>query len=110
MLPEYAMSKCGALVPDGVCRTLPANAQIRWIIHMFARGLGSAALGTISEENVVEIGVWFDDDDFTESAQYKQDLKLYKVNEQDDLLIPPQISQMTKGFYSFDHPSPIVSF
>ena len=37
------MGKWGEIVPEGVCRTLPANAQVRWDIHMFPGGLGAMA-------------------------------------------------------------------
>ena len=40
-LTEYAMGKWGEIVPDGVCRTIPANAVVRWSIHMFPGGLGA---------------------------------------------------------------------
>ena len=58
MFTEYAMGKWGEIVPEGVCRTLPANARIRWDIHLFPGGVGATAPGTVIENNVVEIGVW----------------------------------------------------
>ena len=111
MLTEYAMGKWGEMVPDGVCRTLPAGAMIQWSIHMFPGGVGATAPGTMIEDNVVEIGLWFHDEDFEEKNDvYKQDLALYRIDEQDDLVIPPHGYQMTQGFHSFDHPVRIDSF
>ena len=34
-LTEYAMGKWGELVPEGVCRTIPAGSRVFWNIHMF---------------------------------------------------------------------------
>ncbi|MGI9250317.1 MAG: hypothetical protein ACR2PR_03860 [Pseudohongiellaceae bacterium] len=111
MLTEYAMGKWGEMVPEGVCRTLPAGAKIQWSIHMFPGGVGATAPGTMIEDNVVEIGLWFHDDDYGEQeGVYKQDLALYRISHQDDLIIPPHGYQMTQGFHSFDHPIRIDSF
>jgi mono/diheme cytochrome c family protein len=113
-LTEYAMGKWGEIMPPGVCRTLPANARVSWDIHMFPGGLGAIAPGTVIEDNVVEIGLWFHDDDFEEVEQpYKQDLKLYGLREgyqNGNLLVPPHGTAMTQGFHSFDHPVRIDSF
>ncbi|MCH8176348.1 MAG: cytochrome c [Proteobacteria bacterium] len=109
-LTEYAMGKWGEIVPDGVCRTIPAGSMVRWSIHMFPGGIGAMAAGTIIEDNVVEIGLWLHPEGYEEQAQYKQDLKLYQISPQDDLVIPPNGYQMTQGFHSFDHPVRIDSF
>ena len=109
-LTEYAMGKWGEIVPDGVCRTIPAGSMVRWSIHMFPGGLGAMAPGTIIKDNVVEIGLWLHPEGFAEQAQYKQDLKLYQISPQDDLVIPPNGYHMTQGFHSFDHPVRIDSF
>jgi len=54
MLTEYAMGKWGEIVPEGVCRTIPANSEISWDIHMFPGGLGAMAPGSVIKDNVVE--------------------------------------------------------
>jgi mono/diheme cytochrome c family protein len=111
MLTEYAMGKWGELVPEGVCRTLPANARVSWDIHMFPGGVGAMAPGTMIKDNVVEIGLWFHDEEFgKQEGIYKQDLSLYQISPQDDLVIAPNGYQMTQGFHSFDHPVRIDSF
>jgi hypothetical protein len=115
-LTEYAMGKWGELVPEGVCRTMPANSRVAWDIHMFPGGVGATAPGTMIKDNVVEIGLWFHDDDYmTASAKtpYKQDLKLYRLTdgyESGELIVPPNGYTMTQGFHSFDHPVRIDSF
>lgn len=111
-LTEYAMGKWGEIPGAGVCRTLPANASIQWDIHMFPGGVGATAPGTIIEDNVVEIGVWFHPEGYEEGA-YKQDLRLYGLREgyqNGNLIIPPNGTAMTQGFHSFDHPVRIDSF
>jgi hypothetical protein len=110
MLTEYAMGKWGELVPDGICRILPANAQINWSIHMFPGGVGATAEGQMIKDNVVETGVWLHPEGYAEEARYKQDLTQYRITHQDDLAIPPNDYYMTQGFHSFDHPVRIDSF
>lgn len=113
-LTEYAMGKWGEITPEGVCRTLPAGAQISWDIHMFPGGIGPVAPGTMIKDNVVEIGLWFHDEGYIERENpYKQDLKLYGMRsgyENGHLIIPPNGYTMTQGFHSFDHPVRIDSF
>lgn len=110
MLTEYAMGKWGEIVPEGVCRTIPANAQISWDIHMFPGGLGAMAPGSVIKDNVVEIGLWLYTEEESEQLKYKQDLSLYRLGDQDDLVIPPNGYAMTQGFHSFDHPVRLDSF
>lgn len=113
-LTEYAMGKWGELMPEGVCRTMPANAQVRWDIHMFPGGVGATAEGQMIKDNVVEIGLWFHDADYVAKNQpYKQDLRLYGLREgyeNGELIVPPNGYTMTQGFHSFDHPVRIDSF
>ena len=110
MLTEYAMGKWGEIVPEGVCRTIPANSEIAWDIHMFPGGLGAIAPGTIIEDNVVEIGLWLYSPEESKELTYAQDLKLYRISDQDDIVIPPHGYHMTQGFHSFDHPVRIDSW
>ena len=110
MLTEYAMGKWGEIVPEGVCRILPGNAEIRWDIHMFPGGLGAMAPGSVIKDNVVEIGLWLYSDEESKALKYKQDLSLYRLGNQDDLVVPPHGYAMTQGFHSFDHPVRLDSF
>ncbi len=110
MLTEYAMGKWGELVPEGICRTLPANAQVSWSIHMFPGGVGATAEGQMITDNVVEIGLWLHPEGYAEEAKYKQDLKLYQISPQGDIAIPPNGYYMTQAMHSFDHPVRIDSF
>ncbi|MDG1952028.1 MAG: cytochrome c, partial [Gammaproteobacteria bacterium] len=102
MLTEYAMGKWGEIVPEGVCRTIPAGAEIRWDIHMFPGGLGAMAPGSIIKDNVVEIGMWLYSAEESKELKYKQDLALYRLGDQSDIVIPPNGFLMTQGFHSFD--------
>lgn len=117
MLTEYAMGKWGEMVPDGVCRTLPGNAEIRWSIHMFPGGVGATAQGEMIEDNVVEIGLWFHEPGYEQSEEiYKQDLAQYHIQYDNalhrdaNMVIPPNGYFMTQGFHSFDHPVRLDSF
>ena len=106
---EYAMGKLGEIIPDGVCRPLPANSHIRWDIHMYPGGLGMTAANAIVEGNVVDLGIWLHPADY--EYEYKQDLVSYNFMEgQRDLLLPPNTGFMTQGMRSFDHPVRIDSF
>lgn len=113
-LTEYAMGKWGEIPGDGVCRTLPANASILWDIHLFPGGVGATAKGEAIKDNVVEIGLWFQDEGYeNKDGIYKQDLALYAMREgyqNGQLIIPPHGTAMTQGFHSFDHPVRIDSF
>jgi len=112
-LNEYAMGKWVEVIPDGVCRTLPAGTRIRWSIHMFAGGVGPTAEGEMSRDNVVELGVWFQPEGYEAEAPYKQDLALYGLREgyeNGNLIVPAHGKVMTQGFHSFDHPVRIDSF
>jgi hypothetical protein len=109
-LTEYAMGKWGELVPEGVCRTVPAGSQVRWSIHMFPGGLGATAQGEMIRDNVVEVGLWLHPEGYEEQAQYKQDLKQYQICREGDLLVPPNGYALIEGFQSFDHPVRIDSF
>ena len=110
MLTEYAMGKWGEIVPEGVCRTIPANAEVAWDIHMFPGGLGAMAPGSVIKDNVVEIGLWLYTEEESQELKYKQDLSLYRLGDQDDITIPPNGYYMTQGFHSFDHPVRLDSF
>lgn len=110
MLTEYAMGKWGEIVPEGVCRTLPAGAEVSWDIHMFPGGVGATAEGQMIKDNVVEIGLWFHSKEVSDTLAYKQDLSLYRLGDQADIVIPPNGYYMTQGFHSFDHPVRLDSY
>ena len=106
---EYAMGKLGEIIPEGVCRVLPADTYIRWDIHMYPGGLGKTAVNDVIEANVVDLAIWLHPADY--EYEYKQDLVSYNFMEgKRDLLIPPNGSLMTQGFRSWDHPVRIDSF
>ena len=113
-LSEYAMGKWGELMPNGVCREMPPESAIYWDIHMFPGGVGATAQGQAITNNVVELGIWFHDEDYEETEQpYRQDLRAYQMREgyeNGELIVPPHGYSMTQGFHSFDHPVRIDSF
>jgi mono/diheme cytochrome c family protein len=104
---EYAMGKLGELVPDGVCRVLPANSYVEWDIHLFPGGLGAAAANAVIEDNQVDMGLWLWPADY--QYRYKQDLALYGIDE-GELVMKPHGTAMAQGFQVFDHPVRIDSF
>ena len=104
---EYAMGKLGEIIPDGVCRVIPADAYIQWSIHLYPGGLGATAANDVIEGNVVDLGIWLHPADY--EYEYKQDLKSYGIRE-GELVMPPHGTTMTQGFHSFDHPVRIDSF
>jgi hypothetical protein len=104
---EYAMGKFGEILPEGVCRTIPANAFVQWDIHLFPGGVGGAATGEAVEGNLVELGIWLHPEGYT--APYKQDLASYGETS-GELIVPPHGTTMTEGLHSFDHPVRIDQF
>lgn len=114
-LTEYAMGKWGEIVPDDVCRLLPADTIVSWAIHMYPGGIGATAPGTVIEDNIVELGLWLHPMGFQDTAAFEQDLKSYEIGiprseREYNLVIPPNGELMTQGFHSFDHPVRIDSF
>jgi len=106
---EYAMGKLGEIIPDGVCRRIPAGSYVHWDIHMYPGGLGATAANDVIEDNVVELGIWLHPADY--EYEYRQDLVSYNFMEgQRELLLPPNSGFMTQGFRSWDHPVRIDSF
>jgi mono/diheme cytochrome c family protein len=104
---EYAMGKLGELIPEGVCRLLPANSYVAWDLHLFPGGLGVNATDEVVKGNVVEMGLWLWPADY--QYEYKQDLALYGIRD-GELIMPPHGTAMTQGFVTFDHPVRIDSF
>jgi hypothetical protein len=102
-LSEYAFGKLGEMVPEGACRTAPANSRVGWSIHYYPDG-------NAVKDDQVAVGIWYQDEDFDEKAAYPQDLRLYALDGDGDYLIPPHGKLMTQGFHSFDHPVRIDSW
>jgi hypothetical protein len=106
---EYAMGKLGEIMPDNVCRIVAAGTEVVWDIHLFPGGLGATAPGDVIEDNTVELGFWFQPEDY--QYEYRQDLGLYGFEEgQTEMLIPPNEKVMTVGYDVFDHPVRIDSW
>lgn len=101
-VPEYASGKTGEIVPPDGCRTLPANAMIRWDVHYWP-------YGEAVTNDVVELAFWLYPKDH--KAKYKQDLKLYTLlMKGGELEVPPHGTAMTQGFHTFKTPVRIDSF
>ena len=49
---------------------------------MYPGGVGATAQGQAVKDNVVEMGIWFHDEEFEgATSPYRQDLKLYPLRE-----------------------------
>lgn len=103
-LSEYAYGKLGEMVPEGACRTAPANSRVGWSIHYYPDG-------NAVPDDQVSVGIWYHDeeDNFDEKTAYRQDLSLYAL-QGGDYAIEPHGKLMTQGFHSFDHPVRIDSW
>jgi hypothetical protein len=95
-LSEFAFGKLGEMVPEGACRTAPADSMVRWNIHYYPDGNAVA-------NDQVSVGIWYQDEDFDETGVYRQDLRLYSL-QGGYMDIEPHGKLMTQGFHSFDHP------
>ena len=101
-VPEYALGKVGEIVPADGCRTLPANAMVRWDVHYYPTGQEL-------KDDVIEMGFWLYPEGH--QAKYTQDLKLYSLlMKGSELEIPPHGTAMTQGFHTFKTPVRIDSF
>ncbi len=98
-LSEYALGKLGEIIPEGSCRTAPANSRVVWDIHYYT-------MGQEAPDHQVEVGIWYYPEDY--QARYKQDLRNYDVTGSLDMA--PGETIMTQGFQSFDHPVRIDSW
>jgi len=98
-LSEYALGKLGEIIPEGSCRTAPANSRVSWDIHYYT-------MGQEAPDHQVEVGIWYYPEDY--QARYKQDLRSYDVT--GDLDMAPGGTTMAQGFHSFDHPVRIDSW
>ena len=106
---EYAMGKLGEIIPEGVCRVLPADTYIRWDIHMYPGGLGKTAVNDVIEAKVVDLTIRLHPADY--EYEYKQNLVSYNLMEgKGDLSIPPKVALMTQGFRSGAKPVRSTSF
>ncbi len=95
-LSEFAFGKLGEMVPEGACRTAPADSMVRWSIHYYPDGNA-----VVNDQ--VSVGIWYQDEDFDETGVYRQDLRSYGL-EGGYFDIAPHGKLMTQGFHSFDHP------
>jgi hypothetical protein len=100
-LSEYALGKIGEIIPEGACRTFPANATVSWDIHYWPNGVEVI-------DDQVEIGVWFWPEDY--EGEYRQTLTLYRLQGGRGYDIPPHGTLMTQGFHTFNTPVRIDSF
>ncbi len=104
---EYAMGKFGEIIPEGTCRTIPADAWVQWDIHLFPGGVGGAASGEEISGDIVELGIWLHPEGY--EWEYEQSLSSYGIDET-ELVIPPHGTHMAVGYHSFDHPVRIDQF
>jgi hypothetical protein len=100
-LSEYAIGKIGEIIPEGACRTAPANSQVSFDIHYFPNG-------NASSQDQVEVGLWFYPEDY--EGEYRQSLTLYYLQGGRGYDIPPHGTLMTQGFHSFNSPVRIDSW
>ena len=101
-LSEFAYGKLGEEVPLDACRVAPANSHVSWSIHYYPDG-------NAVEDDQVQVGIWYHDDDFDRENAYEQDLRSYGL-QGGDFDIEPHGKLMTQGFHSFDHPIRIDSW
>lgn len=100
-LSEYALGKVGEIVPEGACRTAPADSEVSFDIHYWPNGVEL-------EDDQVEVGIWLHPEEY--EGEYEQSLTLYFLQGGRGYDIPPHGTLMTQGFHSFDTPVRIDSW
>jgi mono/diheme cytochrome c family protein len=100
-LSEYALGKIGEIIPEGACRTAPANGRVAFDIHYWPNGVELP-------DDQVEVGIWFYPEDY--EAKYRQTLTLYFLNGGRGFDIAPHGTLMTQGFHQFNTPVRIDSW
>jgi len=100
-LSEFAIGKIGEIIPEGACRTAPANSSVSWDIHYWPNGVDLP-------EATVEVGIWLYPKEY--EGTYRQTLSLYGLQGGRGFDIAPHGTLMTQGFHNFDTPVRIDSF
>jgi mono/diheme cytochrome c family protein len=100
-LSEYALGKIGEIIPEGACRTAPANGRVAFDIHYWPNG-------TEVVDDQVEVGIWFYPEDY--QGKYRQTLTLYFLNGGRGFDIAPHGTLMTQGVHQFNTPVRIDSW
>jgi len=100
-LSEYALGKIGEIIPEGACRTAPANGRVAFDIHYWPNG-------TEVVDDQVEVGIWFYPEDY--EGKYRQTLTLYFLNGGRGFDIAPHGTLMTQGVHQFNTPVRIDSW
>jgi mono/diheme cytochrome c family protein len=100
-LSEYALGKIGEIIPDGACRTAPADGRVAFDIHYWPNGKEVV-------DDQVEVGIWFYPEDY--EGNYRQTLTLYFLNGGRGFDIAPHGTLMTQAVHQFPTPVRIDSW
>jgi mono/diheme cytochrome c family protein len=100
-LSEYALGKIGEIIPEGACRTAPADGRVAFDIHYWPNGKEVI-------DDQVEIGIWLYPEGY--QGKYRQTLTLYFLNGGRGFDIPPHGTLMTQGVHQFNTPVRIDSW
>ena len=100
-LSEYALGKVGEIIPEGACRTAPANGQVSFDIHYWPNGIQV-------DDAQVKVGIWLYPADY--ESKYRQSLTLYGLQGGRGFDIAPHGTLMTQGFHNFRTPVRIDSW
>ena len=100
-LSEYALGKVGEIIPEGACRTAPANGQVSFDIHYWPNGVQV-------DGAQVKVGIWLYPEGY--EGDHRQTLTLYGLQGGRGFDIAPHGSLMTQGFHTFRTPVRIDSF
>jgi len=100
-LSEYALGKIGEIIPEGACRTAPADGRVAFDIHYWPNGKEVI-------DDQVEVGIWLYPEDY--QGKYRQTLTLYFLNGGRGFDIAPHGTLMTQGVHQFNTPVRIDSW
>ena len=100
-LSEYALGKIGEIIPEGACRTAPADGRVAFDIHYWPNGKEVI-------DDQVEVGIWLYPEDY--QGTYRQTLTLYFLNGGRGFDIAPHGTLMTQGVHQFNTPVRIDSW
>jgi len=100
-LSEYALGKLGEIIPEGACRTAPANGQVSFDIHYWPNGIQV-------DGAQVKVAIWLYPEDY--EGDYRQTLTLYGLQGGRGFDIAPHGTLMTQGFHTFRTPVRIDSW
>lgn len=107
-LARYGVGKSWEIFPEGTGMRVPTDGHIAWNLHYFP-------VGAEGEDDVVEVGLWFYDEDDQPELETNGE-SMFRVDglngmaRGQDIMIPPHGYQVLQGTHVLQSPAVIHSY